>query len=165
MNSSSVLTLFSLSFFFFLAVNSLSFAAPFIVKPKTNKPKGLFAAFGAALHFTGKPAAGHSGEGWFPDVSRDLGTLREEQPRGLPLVCESFPFFLGFYIEKVLCCKYLALLPDVSQFWRLRWQCTGSLDMGCEDTCLHLSHCLYFLRHWMSDSKANRNSVYVCQFS
>lgn len=46
-------------------------------------------------------------------MSHDLGTLQEEQPRGLLLVCETLLLFLGFYIEKMLCCEYLALLHDI----------------------------------------------------
>lgn len=57
-------------------------------------------------------AARRSGEGWFPEVSHDLGTLQEEQPKDLPPVCETLSLFPGFYIEKALCCKYLALLPE-----------------------------------------------------
>lgn len=62
-------------------------------------------------------------------MSHDLGTLQEEQPGGLLLVCEILPFFLGFSIEKVLSCKYLDLLLDISKIWRLMQQCTRAVKV------------------------------------
>lgn len=144
MSSSCVLTLFlSLSyffFFFFWQFNSWSFAAPCVVKPKTNKPKGLFAAFGAALHFTGK----HEGKAkimifrgikplsfegiWSILISvtlliktqtrtkslhwKHVGKLQEEQPK----VFAPFPAVLH---RKVVCCKCEALLPDIQKSGKL----------------------------------------------
>lgn len=60
----------------------------------------------------GLGATGHSVESWFPDVSRDRGTLHQQPPKDLPLLCETLPLSLGFYIEKALCCTYLALLSE-----------------------------------------------------
>lgn len=60
----------------------------------------------------GLGATGHSVESWFPDVSHDRDTLHQQLPKDLPLLCKTLPLSLGFYIEKALCCTYLALLPE-----------------------------------------------------
>lgn len=121
--------------FFRGAINSLCFATPFIAKPETNKPKGSFAAFGAASLYKAK----HS------EKAEAVIFKSEKKKPQFHLVCPGL-------------CHTLFIKTQTSV------EISREPGQGV-DTCLHtLSHCLYFLRHWKFN-KANKNSVYIRQFS